>query len=350
MSFIFLLLVSLFYPGESKELIKKLTNPAPLTSSVLISGEKLELFVTGLDRFGTNGLIIFAQKEKLVKYYDLNNGILSTFARSGEGPGEFRDGYVLGSVVNDLVVVQEWATRQTKAINQRGESWIAFETRWPIRSLIPLSERYVVGMLANPGMAYWNGNYTKKKLPNDSMILFEKGENGHSWNFHGTFYNEDFADEFDFDSIVGIRTNLYPIRNTTQFYRVPFQTSPVFQIMDVSGQVVRELPLPHPLASEIPNSVAARLKLYREKNVKYIIDASVDRFGKLHLVLANIRDVEVDYSRRLGVVIDEFGTVERAFLLDRPIKRLVVSEDGSRYFGVDAEEDALLVFQIPPEE
>ena len=349
MSSAIILAMTLFvFQGDyQKGLLGKLTNPTRLKSSVLISGETLNLFVTGLDRLGKDELVFFGQKDKLIKTYDLKSGRLSIFARDGEGPGEFREGFIFGSVVGETVVVQEWASRQSKAISKNGTSWLVFETRWPIRSLVSVAGKYVVGMVSNPGSTYWDGDYVEKKLAADSNILFELGEEGRPWELHGTFFTEDFADDFDFDSTIGIKTNLYPIRDSSHFYRVPFYTSSVLQVMDISGQVVREIPIPHPFASDIPKNVAIRLRLYKENPQDFIRDASVDRFGKLHVVLSNIRETEEDYSRRLGVVMDEHGKIEKGFLLDRPIRRFVVSEDGTRYFGIDEEEDALLEFHIP---
>ena len=336
----------------AQDLDRVLREALPLTGTVVLDADSLDLRTTHLLPLGTRGLVLASNPDKRVKFFDFADQSLKTIIRDGEGPGEVRGGLVQLSVLGEELFVQEIAGAY-KVFRLNGESRVVSGLPWNVRGAIKVGDHLVCAVITSPGSTYFSKNLEEKTVPNHTAAIFETGGEKGTWNLLGTFGEDDIMHDEGADLEFGIRTNLFNIAGTGTFYRIPYFASPAYQIMDHSSQTLRELAIPHPFAARVPKSPFARLeKIKQGYRLRLIRCAAVDRRARVYFLLTNVARTDAaggseSIADRVLVQVDPDGRPQRAFLTGRPLKLIAVDPLGVGLYGIDAEEDQLIKFPLP---
>lgn len=324
----------------------------PISSKVVVVFEDLDTFPKHVFPLNSQYLLFPELRTNKIRLFDIQKKTLEDYLLPGEGPEDVNGGFFWMSEFQGKVLVQEINTNRLKLFDLDKNSTVVTTVPKPMVDVIsvgPRNNQTVVHVL-DPSSNYFDGD-VMQKATGDALFLYQISPEG-KWEPQGEFrYFEPMNDSLA-DTLFHGKMRVFPVKGTNRFVLVPMWGAPEIAVLDTSGNVVDEIPFPHPWASKLPKDPSIRLELYHKRLERSFMGASAtsNGDGNIFILLDNLfwqEGEEVkNYSRRVIVKLNLKGEVEKSYQVDEPLYSIFIIPESQKIYALDSEREKLLFLEL----
>ena len=301
-------------------------NNIMLDMTLLKSYDEIDCHINKIRWLPGKGIVIFSFRDKVIRLYEPSSSSLTTLASLGPGPREIQSLLVSGFVFDDHIIFKDMSNKM-KAFRPGEVHRVINTSFWAVDDCVKVSGHAICN----------NTSFSPAPLniPETSLLIFEIEEDG-SWTGLSGFLEDDVVGDPRDDIKFAMYTSILAAAKSDRFYRFPLFLHPNIQLLDINGKVHKEIPIPHPAAQRLPTSPKVRrdYRLEHRSRPLPITDIVSDKAGYLYSLVSNAPGKK-DLSCRIIAKQNTLGEIVQSYRIETPIKKLVVSPDGSALYGVD---------------